>query len=181
MPVLQPNQLTPEEERHEVIADAILNDAPSIPGFQCVRNITPLVMVALQRSNNPYITGRKGFDAIGIEFDGDGRQLTDAAGFAMAMMPKTAEVLILLSCSREELRCFSRDSAALDNAALDLVEVSTVDALMEATVFVSKQLEALAKSRADQAPEDEKPSAAAIEEGGATGSKKLVRTGSRKS
>lgn len=180
MPLLNPSQLSPEEERNEVITDAIIDEAPAIPGFQCVRGLSPLVIVALQRANNPYMTARRGFDAIGIQFDESGKQLTSSAEFGIAMLPKTAEVLVLVSCSRDELKWYSKDPESLESAALDLVDATDMGVLVEATSFVAKLLEATSKSKVDPAPEDEKPSAAAIEEGG-TNAKKLVRTGSRKS
>lgn len=183
MPVLQPNDVAPESDaaRQETIGEALIDNAPKIPGVTAVRHITPLVMSALHRANNPYVTAKRGFDAMGVVFDGKTTSL-DPAGFGIAMMPKTAEVLILLSCDRDTLKKYAVDPAALENAALDLMEDATPELLAEATVFVSEQLITISKSRATKAPEEqESPEAAALKGGGRPGPKKLARTGSRKS
>lgn len=164
MAVINSKDVGSEEARHETIAEAIIDNTPVIPGVVCVRGITPLVMSALQRANNPFITNRKGFEAIGIEFDKKGKQVTDATTFALAIMPKTAEFLILLSCSREELKRFAVNPEALQDAALDIMEVATMEQLGAATVFVSEQLQQIAKARATKSPEDDKPEAAALGE-----------------
>lgn len=173
MAVIQEKDVTAEateEARHKVIAEAIVGVTPAIPGVDCVREITPLVMTALQRANNPFITNRKGFEAIGIEFDKKGKQVTDPAAFALAIMPKTAEILVLLSCTREELKRFAVNSVALEDAALDLMEGATMQQLGEATIFVTVQLNQISKARAAKSPEEDKPGAASLEE--VTGAKK---------
>ena len=177
MAVIQPKDVAAAEDeaRQESIANAIIGGSPAIPGVECVRSITPLVMCALQRANNPFITNRKGFEAMGISFDNKGNQLTDAASFALALMPKTAEVMVLLSCTREELKQFAVSPAALEDAALELMDGATMEQLGEATIFVSNQLQLVAKSRAAKSPEDDKPEASALKEHGAK--KKPLRTG----
>lgn len=175
MALLKPTEMDTEEDRHNIIAEAIIGKTPVIPGVVCVREITPLVMAAMQRANNPFITNRKGFEAIGIEFDSEGKQLTDPASFALAIMPKTAEILILLSCSREDLKRFAVSPLALEDAALDLMDTSTMEDLAAGMLFVSEQLEQISKSRAAKSPEDEKPSASALEEN--SGKKKRARIG----
>lgn len=179
MAVIKPQEIQTEEERHEVIADAFLNDTPSLPGIKCVRDITPLVMVALQRANNPYVTGQKGFDAAGISLESMGKPNTDdqkkaAVAFAVAMMPKTAEVLVLLSCSRDELKQFARSPEALENAALDFVDGSSMEGMAAATTFIAERLQGITKSRVTNSPEEEKPSAGPLED---TGPKKPAPTG----
>jgi hypothetical protein len=181
MPILNPNDLAPDESRQEVIAEALTSQTPAVPGIVAVRGITPLVMAALHRANNPYVTGKKGFTAMGIQFE-DGKTDVDAGSFGIAMMSKTAEVLILLSCDRPALKSFAGNPASLEDAALDFMEDTTPEVLAEATVFVSEQLMAISKTRVTQAPDEaETPEAAALKEGGKPGPKKLVPTGSRKS
>lgn len=183
MALLKPNDVAPEgdESRQEIIAEALTSIAPKIPGVQAVRHITPLVMSALHRANNPYVTAKRGFDAMGIEFDGDKMKL-DPAAFGISMMPKTAEVLVLLSCDRDTLKKYAVDAAALESAALDFMEDSTPEILAEATVFVSQQLMTISKTRSTKAPEDqEAPESAALKGGGRPGPKKPARTGSHKS
>lgn len=175
MAVIKPQDVASEEARHETIAEAIIDNTPVIPGVVCVRGVTPLVMAALQRANNPFITNRKGFEAIGIEFDKSGKQVTGAAVFALAIMPKTAEFLILLSCDREALKRFAVNPEALQDVALDLMENATMEQLGAATIFVSEQLQQIAKARATKSPEDDKPGASALEKNGAK--KKHVHTG----
>lgn len=179
---MKPQDVAPEsdEQRQETIADALTSTSPKIPGIEAVRHITPLVMSALHRANNPYVTAKKGFAAMGIEFDGEKTDL-DPTDFGIAMMPKTAEVLILLSCDRDTLKKYAGDSAALNDAALDFMEDATPEILAEATIYVSQQLVAISKTRATNAPEDKpSPEAAALKEGGNNGPKKHARTGSRK-
>jgi hypothetical protein len=178
MPILKASELAPdsEETRQATLAEGILAPPHSVPGFVCVRRITPLVMAALQRANNPYITARKGFEAMGVEFDEEGNQLTDAASFGVAMLPKTAEVLLLMSCTREQLKRYAVSPQALESDALDIVEDSTLETLAQATAFITSELQLMAKTQVIPAPEDEKPSAEALK-GGAEGSKKPARTG----
>lgn len=164
-----------DESRQEVIAAALVSEAPSIPGIKAVRHITPLVMVALQRANNPYVTARRGFEAMGIDFDGEATK-TDPAAFGIAMMPKTAEVLILLSCDKETLKKYAVGSTTLQSDAMDFMEDTTPEVLAEATVFVSEQLMSISKTRATKAPEErDSPEASTLN--GASGKKKHVRTG----
>lgn len=178
MAVIQPADID-EEKRHEIIADAVIGGSPGIPGVECIREITPLVMSALQRANNPYITNRKGFEAIGIKFDADGNQVSDAAEFALAIMPKTAEVIVLLSCPREQLKQFAVNPAALQDAALDIMETATMEQMGMATVFVSEQLQRISRARATKSTDDDKPEAQALAQ--VNGKKKPGRTGSHKS
>lgn len=175
MAIIPAKDMEAEEARHEVIAEAIVSNIPSLPGVDCVRGITPLVMSALQRANNPFITNRKGFEAIGIEFDAKGKQTTDPASFALALMPKTAEVIVLLKCSREDLKRFAVNPPALEDAAQDFLEGSTMEQLGEAMIFVSNQLQQISKARAAKSPEEEKPEAAALH--ALDTKKKRVRTG----
>lgn len=166
---------TEEEQRHDISADAFLTDAPSIPGFACVRHFTPLVMVALHKANNPYITGTKGFEAMGVDIDllsKTGKQDDESAkqaasDFALRMMPKTGEVLVLLTCSREELKQFAKDSDALESAAMDLVEGSTMEALATATMHISQQQQMITKTQAVPSAKDETPDALADKKNGA--------------
>lgn len=171
---------TCEEERHNIIAESVINKSPAIPGVETVRDITPLVMLALQLANNPYVTGKKGFSAMGIEFDGKNTNL-DHAEFGIRMMPKTAEVLVLFSCDKDKLKQYATNYSSLENDALEFIESSTLESLAEATVYISERIDAMSKSRASKARGDEgTPEAAALREGG-KGPKKLARTGSHKS
>lgn len=163
MPILRDEDLTAEEQRHEALDAVFIDNRPTFAGFQTVRHVTPLVMVALRKANNPFVTARKGFEAMGLNLDGPDK--TDSAEFGIAMMPKTAEVLILLSCSREELKRFASNPAALENAALDLVDGSTLEFMAEATGFVSDIIKLVSKAQAVQAPEDEKIESPAAPEG----------------
>ncbi len=184
MPILDPKKIVPEEDRENILGEVLIDSAPEIPGMNCIRGISPLVMTALQRTNNPYVTGKKGFLAAGIDFEEkeDKAEQEQAAGeFAMAMMPFTAEVLICWTCSREELKKYARDSKALQSAALDFMEDSTMEKLAEATIYVSRQLAAITKSRAVPAPDQRKPKAEMTGGGSGAPKKKHVRTGKPKS
>lgn len=174
MAVIKPQEIQTEEERHAVVEESILLDVPSFPGRKCVRDITPLVMTALHRANNPYVTGKKGFASIGVQFGENGEQQTSPLDFAILMMPKTAEVLLLLSCTREELKAFARVPGALEDAALDIVEDSSMDAMAAATVFISERLKAISGSRVAASPDDDKPAASTLED---TGPKEPAPTG----
>ncbi len=174
MSVLKAEQIS-EEERHEVIAEAVIGKPPVIPGVEIVRGITPLAMIVLQKANNPYITNRKGFAALGVEFDKSGKLISDAAQFGMVMMPKTAEMLAVFSCTREQLKQFASDPAALEDATFELLDTLTTKQLKDATLVISEQLEKLSKSQATQDPDEEKPSAASLET--MNGKKKHNRTG----
>lgn len=177
MPILKQEDIEDSnEQRHAIVEKLFVTKAPSIPGFQCVRHMTPLVMVALQRANNPYLTNRKGFESIGVEFDAEGKQVTDSVQFAIAMMPKTAEVLVLLSCSNDELKSFVSHPDELASSAMDLVDESDMDTMAEATMFVAEQLQAISKSRAAISDSDKKPESKALKEGAGT-PKKRHRTG----
>lgn len=183
MPILKPTDLEPDEGRQQIIAKQIIAGACDLPG--AVRGMAPLVMAALQIANNPYVTGARGFAAMkfeemGIRFEEkDGKQVVnDPAGFGIAMMTKTAEVLILVTCDNEQLKRCAMDATALQDAALDYMTTTTFEELAAATVKVSEMLVSSGKSRVS--PEDkDAPKASPFEESG--GKKKRVRTGSRKS
>lgn len=186
MPILKPQDLTPEEERHETIAKQIVGSTCNIAG--AVRGMTPLVMAALQLANNPYVTGLRGFAAMGLEEMGiyfeeiEGKQVVnDPAGFGIVMMQKSAEFLVLVTCENVQLKQFAVDAQELQSASLDYMEVASFEDIAAATVKISELLVNSGKSRVSRAPEDkEAPKAATIGEGG-HGPKKRVRTGSRKS
>lgn len=186
MPVLDPSAVA-EETREQTIARAITNEVPTVPGITAVRGITPLVMAALQTANNPYVTAKAGFDAMGITFkmvevdvEIEGKEekqwqsQTDmpAASFGIAMMTKTAEVLVLLAADRDTLKRYAVDRLALADAAMDLMEETTPELLAEATVFISGMLVPISKTRAVKAPEDAGPPEATP-----TAKKKPSRTG----
>lgn len=183
MAVLNPQEVAPEEkeaQREVTIGESLLGNTPDIPGgIKCVREFTPLVMTALQRTNNPYVTGKAGFEAAGISFSEDGN-VKDPSQFAIRMMPYTAEVLICFTCPREDIKRYAVDAPALQSAALEYMENSTIEALAEATVFVSERLGVITKTRAVSAP-DAKPKAAALEGDGNGAPKRRVRTGLHKS
>lgn len=174
MPLLKAEEIS-EEERHSIIEKAFFPDKSKFP-LPCVRFFAPLVMVALRRANNPYLTGRKGFDALGIEFGEDGKQITPPAEFFMLMMIKTAELLVCFSCTVDELKAFTMSSVILESAAMDLMEehLGDMDKMASAAEFVSEQMEILVKSQAKKSSKDDKPSAEAIEK---TGKKKHGHTG----
>lgn len=173
MPVLNIQAIS-EEDHHEAVEQAIICDSSGCP-VPCVRFFAPLVLVTLRRANNPYLTGRRGFDAIGVEFDGD-KQLTPPADFVMMMMVKTAEVITLFSCSQDELKAFALDSAKLESAAMDLMseKLDTMEKISDATIFVSEKMSILSKTQAKKSSEDDKPSAEGL---GTSGKKKRGRTG----
>ena len=175
MPVLKQEQLS-EEARHDVIGGAIVAGPPSLPGYEIRRDFTPLVVAALQRARNPFIVGREAFISIGIEFDAKGKQLTSPSQFAIAMMPKTAEVLLLLTCEREKLKEYAVNPVLLESDSLDVVEDSTMEAMAQAMIFISDRLKISQVSRAVPDPKDKKPDAAG--KGGGSRPKKPVRTGS---
>jgi len=156
MPILNQESIS-EERREELVAEALLDETPLPKGIKCIRGTAPLVILALQKANNPYLTGRKGFDAVGIEFAPDGTQLTSNSDFALMMMAKTAEVLILWSCSNQLLKKYAVNPALLEDAALDLLCEATTDQMAEATVHIAKQLELLSKTRAVKDESEEAP------------------------
>lgn len=158
MAILKPETMS-EEERHEIIEDALIGGTASpVP---CVRDFSPLVIIALRRANNPYMTHRKGFDALGVKFDEDGKQLTDPVEFVMMMMMKTAEVLVLFSCSHEELKEFVKSPEKLENASMDFMgeHLPDIEAASNATIFVTEKMGAMSRSQAAKAKEDDKPEA----------------------
>lgn len=172
-PASNGSAVDPEEARQETIAAALVSESPAIPGITAVRHITPLVMVALQKANNPYVTAHRGFEAMGIDVSAEATK-EDPAAFGIAMMPKTAEVLVLLSCDKDRLKRYAVDAAALQNDAMDFMEETTPEVLAEATVFVSEQLMMISKTRANKAPEERDTPEASTLNGG---KKKPVRTG----
>lgn len=187
MGLLKQIDVAPEEEkerqRDNSIANSIIgNDAPDIPGITCLRGMSPLVMTALHRSDNPYVVGKPGFEAAGIKFEPDG-SVKDFAAFGVAMMPKTAAVLVLWTCSREELKRFAMAPEALESASLDYMEefAGGVAGLAKVTIHVSEALQAVQLSKAVAVDKDEAPKASTLNGEGHTGPKKLARTGSHKS
>lgn len=183
MAVLKSEEM--EEVRTESAASAIISDKPEqdfVAGVKLVRRVSPLVLVALEKANNPFITGKAGFEAAGIAFDpkalaSEAEDRTDeqkavAARFAMAIMPKTAEVLACFSCTREELRKFARDPVALEDASFDILEnVTSSQDMVEAMLLVTKEMSLFQKVRVSPAPEEQTPESAT------TGKKKLDHTG----
>lgn len=184
MAVIKQVELAPEEkekERENIISESIIGRIPEIPGIKCLRGMSPLVMTALHRSNNPYVVGRPGFEEMGIKFD-EGGKVANFAAFGVAMMPKTSAVLVLWSCDRDALKRFAVDAIALESASLDFMEdfPGGVGGLAEATIHVSEALRAVQLSKA-VAVEDDKPHASTINGEGGDGPKKHARTGSHKS
>lgn len=180
MALLNTEEIAPEGEttRENIIARAIVDSAPSVPGFTCVRGVSPLVMLALQLANNPFVTNRPGFVAAGVRFDTDGKQVSTDAEFGILMMPKTAEMLVLLTCDREQLKKYSASAETLQSAALDFMESSTMEELSTAAMVLGDWLSNVAKTRAVKAPDEDRQKPADM--GEATGPKKPARTGSRK-
>ncbi len=180
MAILQPNLVAPteEEQREGSVGQAIFDKKPVIPGVVCVRGLSPLAMHALMRSNNPFVTGKKGFEAAGIAFVGDSDEAADISNFALAMMPYTAAAVVCFTCSEEDLMEYADDPKALKFAAFRFMEHSTNETLAAAMVVISEKAGMLSKSRAVPAPSQTKPEA---DLGGGNGSpKKRARTGSRK-
>lgn len=176
MAILKAESMAPQEEtRESIIERAIISDNSEklVAGVKCIRGVSPLVMVALIRANNPFVTGQKGFDAAGIAFSPTSKTDDEqAAQFGVLLMPKTAEVLACFSCDRQTLRLFSIDSEALKEAALDILEdIETLEEMAQAMVFVTKELSSVGKSQVVKSSEDEKPEAEAL------GKKKLLPTG----
>jgi len=167
MPILNPKDIATEEEKAQVIAEAVIGKAPdSIADIVFVRDFSPLVMMALQKANNPFATHLKGFREMGIEFDEEGNRLTDAAEFAMLMMPKTAEVLVLWSCSREELKRYAVDPRGLGDAAINLMaDVTSIDEMTKAMERVSDQMQKFNGVQVVKSPDDTKPESEALKEG----------------
>jgi len=162
MAILNPKDVATEETREDILAEALVGTIPGMPGVECVRGFSPLVMLALQKANNPFVTNRKGFEAIGIEFDSKGQQLTTPAEFGFAMMPKTAEVLVLFTCSREDLKQFAVSPAALEDAALELLDGLTLEQSAEAMVFIAERMKRIGKAQATKAEDDTKPVASTM-------------------
>lgn len=166
--VIQPTQIeTPEEKevrREHSISESLIDDIPQVKGITCLRGMSPLVMTALQRSNNPYVTGRPGFEEAGVNIGDDGK-VTDFAAFGIAMMPKTAAVLVLWTCDRPTLKMFATSPEFLENAALDYMEdfPGGIQGLAEVTIHVSKALEAIQLSKAVPAEDEDSPKASTIE------------------
>lgn len=188
MPVLKPKDLsleeTPEEKeqrREHNTTTALIAGMPNIPGITCLRAMSPLVMTALHRSSNPYVVGKRGFEKAGIYFNDDGN-VKDFAAFGLAMMPKTAEVLLLWTCDREHLKLFAQFPNDLESAALDYMEEfpGGFAGLAEVTSHVAKAIGDVQLSKAVPSEDDTKPKATGLE-GGQPGPKKPAHTGKPKS
>ena len=143
------------ETREDALAKAFTSDMPRpLNGIKFVRKISPLVVVALNKANNPYLTGKRGFEALGLTMEGD--SVSTPAEIGVAIMPKTAEVIVLLTCGRDDLKRYAEDSKALQSAALDMLEDHDVDFFAKATELISEELGGVSKTQAAEAPEEEK-------------------------
>lgn len=167
MPVLNPNEIS-ETERHGEIAGVFTGNLPNIPGFNCVRRFTPLVLVAMQESNNPFATGPQGFEAIGVKLlDGGLPDISNKREFALKMLVPTAAVIVLLTCTRENLKVYAQNKKELQSAAMDLTDDSTLDAITAATVGIMAEMTLMLRATAIIDPAEKEPSAAALNGGSA--------------
>lgn len=170
-----------EEEHHEAVEQALLGDRTGCT-VPCVRFFAPLVIVALRKANNPFLTGRRGFEAVGVEYDEKGKQLTPPDQFMFLMLTKVAEVLACFSCSQDELKSFALSSEKLESEAMDLLEREFTDdhgnmdmgRLDKAISFISKRMAILSNTQAKKSKEDDKPSAEGLAN---NGKKKRGHTG----
>lgn len=167
-----------ERARENSTSDALISEVPQIPGIECVRGISPLVMTALHKANNPYVVGKRGFELLGVKFTEEGK-IEDLAAFGVAMNPKTAEVLVLWTCDRQELKKFAMDSSSLQDAALDYMEdfPGGIEGMAAATEHVTKALQAVQLAKAVASDAEDKPKASTMTGEGTPGPKKHARIG----
>lgn len=157
-----------EKNREEIIAKAF--DPPgNIGEFVCQRQITPLVMRALQGTNNPIVTGSDGFREMGIPLTENGAPNMDARQLAIAMLLKTAEIVILLTCSREDLKLYACYPDRLIGAAVDEAEKMDFESMEAVATFMTQQLELLGKVQTVPDESDKKPETESIEKAKAGG------------
>lgn len=119
MPLISDN--IPEIERD--IDGAFSGQKSKLPGFVAVRRPTALVAEILRKNNNFFITGQRGLSAMDMQ-PSDVEKLVSPtievagkvvpnpdfdAGKLMSFVPKIAEVIVLLTCTDDELDDFDED------------------------------------------------------------------------
>ena len=163
MALMQPSSLTPDEQRTADLDDAFSGTKAKVEGFKPVRRVTALVVDILRRRNNFFITGKKGFEEIGIQpgkllavmlpsFDaGKGKPRKPNPEFdpekAGAVVPKIAEVIALLTCSEDALDECDDNPARLNALRREVMRASP-DEIMAAMADVQSEFEKINKSTA---------------------------------
>lgn len=141
-----------------------------LQGFRAVRKVSALVAEILRKANNFFITGARGFESMGIDpskamqilqpYVGKGKDKKINPDFdaqkSMAFIPKVAQVIVLLTCSEEELDLFDDDSKNLDKACRDLMKKFSSAEIMAQMPFVQEEFNKVNRSTATL-PEEEAP------------------------
>lgn len=151
--------LNEEEVRSKDLEAAYSGTKAKIDGFQPVRRVTALVIDILRRANNFFVTGPRGFQAIGIEPDKFGDIISPKSkGFdpskAGAIIPKIAEVAALLSCSKDELYSCDEDLKNLNRLRRDIMEERDMNEILEIMPQIQAEFTKVNRSSATVPDED---------------------------
>jgi len=159
MALLNPSNLTPDEKRAAEVEDAFNGTKAAVAGFKPVRRVTALVVEILRRANNLFVTGEKGFQAIGVSIKQfqkviapmleDGKPNPDFdPGKAGAIVPKIAEVIALLTCSDDEMDACDDDPKHLDKLRRNIMRNRTLNEIMESMADVQAEFTKINRSTA---------------------------------
>lgn len=158
MALLQPAELSPEEQRENELDRSFSGTIAPIEGFKPVRRVTALVVDILRRANNFFVTAGRGFEAIGInpkkfhlimspKIDGVDNPDFDPSK-AGAVVPKIAEVIALLTCSEDEMDACDDDLNNLGKLRRQIMKVRTFDEVISAMPDVQAEFTKINRSTA---------------------------------
>lgn len=151
--------LNEDELRSKDLEAAYSGTTAKIDGWKSVRRVTALVIDILRRANNFFVTGPRGFQAIGI----DPAKFSDiispkSKGFdpskAGAIIPKIAEVAALLSCSKVELYDCDEDLKNLDRLRRDIMEERDMNEILAIMPQIQDEFTKVNRSSATAPDED---------------------------
>lgn len=164
MALITASELSPEAQRDADLDDAYNGTKAAVVGFAPVRRVTALVVDILRRANNFFITGARGFEAIGIDAKkfhlilsptiNDKPNAYFDPSKAGAIVPKIAEVIALLTCSEDEMDACDDDLANLNAIRRRVMKERDMNQIMEAMPDVQAEFAKINRSTAVVESED---------------------------
>lgn len=158
MALISASQLSPDEQREADLDAAYSGTKAAIAGFKPVRRVTALVVDILRRANNFFITGPRGFEAVGIDAkklhvilsptinDKPNPQFDPSK--AGAIVPKIAEVIALLTCSEDDMDACDEDLSNLNRLRRNVMKERDMNEIMMAMSDVQAEFTKINRSTA---------------------------------
>lgn len=163
MPLIEPTNLqTPTRD----LEAAFSGEKAKLEGFRAVRRPTALVAEILRKANNFFITGARGLAEIGLNPQDAQKQIRPLLpngepnpdfdpSKMMAFVPKVAEVVVLLTCSDDDLDTFDEDPKAFRGAVRDLMRKHSSPEILALIGSVQEEFDKITQSTAVASEEDQ--------------------------